>query len=111
MEIKGGYVPPAKEVSELVKAITNLTDTMICIEKNAEIINKQIDFDEKRSMLHSNSMVIIIISLKMMTKWAYANNSERNKLKKSFNKVTEDLQSWKRFTINTFPSTSDNNSK
>jgi len=37
-------------------------------------------------------MLKIIDTLKVMTKWVHANNSEKSKLKKNFNKVTEDLQ-------------------
>jgi hypothetical protein len=40
-------------------------------------------------------MITIIDTLKIMTKWVQANNSEKTKLKKNFNKVSEDLQNWK----------------
>jgi hypothetical protein len=85
----------AKEVSELVKVIKTLSDTMIRIEKNVDEMYKRIEIQEKRSMLHSNSMITIIDTLKIMTKWVNANNSEKTKMKRNFNKVSEDLQNWK----------------
>ncbi len=50
---------------------------------------------EKRSTLHSNSITAIIDSVQVIAKWVLANNSEKIKLKKKINKVTEDLQSWR----------------
>jgi hypothetical protein len=101
----GWYAPPAKaeenqqnlvkEVSELVNAIKTLSDSMIRIENNINEMNKRIEKQEKSNMLHSNSIITIIDTLKIMSKWVQANNSEKTKLKKNFNKVSEDLQNWK----------------
>jgi hypothetical protein len=84
-----------KEMNELVGAIKTLSETMIRTENNFKELNNRIELQDKRTILHNNSLCAVVDTIQLLSKWVQGNSTEKQKLKKTINKSIENLQKWK----------------
>ena len=85
-----------KATSNLVIEVKALTDTIVRAENKLIELNKHIEIQGTRIMLHNSSISAIIDTFQIMSRWMQTNNSVRSKLKKSVNKMIVNLQKWQR---------------